>query len=258
MSNPIAVVAEAQADFDVAAKLIDETLLRTVEWVSETDIDTHRAYVGRTDDERFIRWNNIEVDRGHDFRRMVRGRFGRELPRHHVSLRILRIISDLLSASSDKGKTPPFIVIVKDTDNQDDVREVLREARNQYRESDVVIGMQHTELECWLIAAFDPQSADEQSRLDEICRGDGPGVGFDPRPQSERLTATKREYEKLSPKRVLRHLIGNDRSRRLDGLSRSCHQLLKDRGRGNGLADFLSDLEWRLVAAAFGERVENP
>ncbi len=72
MSNPIAVVAEAQADFDVATKLIDETLVRTVDWVSETDIDAHRAYVGRTDDERFISWDRIDINRGNDYRRAVR------------------------------------------------------------------------------------------------------------------------------------------------------------------------------------------
>ncbi len=151
----------------------------------------------------------------------------------------------------------PFLVLVKDTDAQDEVREALQDARDQYRDSPVVIGMQHTELECWLIAAFDPQSADEQSRLTEICRGDGPGVGFDPRPHSERLTATKREQEKLSPKRVLRHLIGDDRSRQLEGLQQTWHQLLKTRGTGNGLADFLSDIERRLVAVVFAVRVDG-
>jgi hypothetical protein len=117
--------------------------------------------------------------------------------------------------------------------------------------------MQHTELECWLIAAFEPRSADESSRLAEICRGDEPGVGFDPRPQSEKLTATKRDHEKLSPKRVLRYLTADDRSRGLEGLKRESHPLLKVRGKGNGLSDFLTDLERRLVQVVFGVRVAD-
>lgn len=56
---------EAQYDFDVATMLIDQTLLRTVEkWISESDIDNHRTYIGRTDNEAFIKWQSIEVDRG--------------------------------------------------------------------------------------------------------------------------------------------------------------------------------------------------
>jgi hypothetical protein len=249
MSNPIAVVAEAQADFDVATKLIDRTLLRTVDWISESDIDNHRAYVGRTENEPFVRWDRIEVDRGNDYRRAVHRTFGEQLPRHVVQLRIQRIIYEFLSANA--VRSAPFVVVVKDTDAQEDVREALQESRTRYQKS-AVIGMQHTEFECWLIAAFEPQSVDETARLAEICRGDGPGVGFDPRLQSERLTATKRDQEKLSPKRVLRHLTRDDRSRGLDGLRGAAHQMLMDRGIGNGLADFLSDLERNLVRVVFG------
>src|SRR5262245_38386365 len=141
MSNPIAVVAEAQADFDVAAKLIDETLLRTVNWISETDIEHHRAYVGRQDNEAFVRWQSIEVGRGSDYRRAVHRTFGEPLPRHVVQLRIQRAIYEFTIRSSENGGPIPFIVVVKDTDAQDDVREALQESRVQYRESAIVIAM---------------------------------------------------------------------------------------------------------------------
>ena len=255
MSNPIAVVAEAPEDFQAATMLIDETLVRTVEWISPSDIDTHRTFVGRSDAESFVKWQHIEVDRSSDYRRAVRRTFGARLPRHVVQLRIQRIIYEFTIQSSETNRPSPFVVIVKDTDGQDDAREALQEARAQF--PDVVIGMQHTELECWLIAGFEPQSAAETSRLAEICRGEGPGVGFDPRARSEDLTATNRDNEKLSPKRVLKYLTDDDRSRALKGLGDTPHQVLKNRGERNGLADFLIDVERRLVRVVFNVHVAN-
>ncbi len=253
MSNLIAVVAEAPNDFEAATILIDQTLIRTVDWISESDIEIHRTYVARTDAERFVKWQQIENDRGKDYRRAVRRTFGEELPRHDIAVRIQRIIYEFTIQSTETGRASPFVVIVKDTDAQDDAREALQEARARY--PDVVIGMQHTELECWLIAGFDPQSADETIRLAEICRGEKPGVGFDPRERSEALTATKRENEKLSPKRVLNHLTCGERSRAMQGLTHTEHHRLKDRGKQNGLADFLNDLELRLVRVLFNVHV---
>jgi hypothetical protein len=139
---------------------------------------------------------------------------------------------------------------VKDTDAREDMRTALREAREEYRDSPVVIGAQNNEQECWLIAAFEPGPAEETNRLTEICRGEWPGVGFDPRSCSERLTATKRDDEKLSPKRVLNHLVADDRDRAFRGLSQEFVRL-KERGNGNGLTDFINDLEQRLVREVF-------
>lgn len=121
----------------------------------------------------------------------------------------------------------------------------------------VVVGMQHTELECWLLAGFDPQSEVEKARLDEICRGDDPGIGFDPRVLSKNLTATGPDDKKLSSKRVLRHLIGDNKSRAMDGLHHAKHKMLKSRGKGNGLAYFLEDIEQRLVRDVFNVRVAD-
>src|SRR5262245_10577616 len=250
MSNLNAFVAKGQEGFNIPTLLIDKSLLRTVEWITdETEINAHRTYVGRTDAEPFVKWQHIEVDRGRDYRRAIRRGFGQELPRHEVSFRILRVIYEFTSRSSDTGTPTPFLVILKDTDADDDVREALQDARAKY--ANVVVGMQHTEFECWLIAGFEPQSADESSRLAEICRGDHPGVGFDPRPRSEALTATKREHEKLSPKRVLKQRTSDNRSRALNGIGAAPHQLLKDRGKGNGLMDFLADVERLLVRQLF-------
>ena len=72
MSNTIAIIGEAQFDVDVATMLIDQTLLRTVNWISESDIDSHRTFVGRDDAESFVKWQRIEVDRGKDYRRAIR------------------------------------------------------------------------------------------------------------------------------------------------------------------------------------------
>lgn len=128
----------------------------------------------------------------------------------------------------------------------------------RYQGESLIVGIQHTENECWLISGFDPDTNEERERLTQLQRDDypkGSGIGFDPRPCSERLTATGKDNEKLGPKRVLRHLTGDDQNRRQKGLHRDRHTILKSRGGGNGLTDFFRDIEQRLIPSVFGVRV---
>jgi len=254
MSNAIAIVCEARNDFEVATRLIDGVLLNHVDWIEPEYIDQHRIYIGLTDAEHFVKWQTIEMNRGTDYRRAYRRTFGENLPRHEIDLRIWRVIHEFSIRSSETGRQTPYIVVVKDTDAKEESRVALLEARTQYDADNIVVGMQHTELECWLIAAFEPESQEEQTRLSTLLRGELPGIGFDPRNRSEELTATKKDTEKLSPKRVLDHLTLKDFYRSVTGLSRHFHARLKERGSRNGLADFLSDVEWRLLKSLFNER----
>ncbi len=111
-----------------------------------------------------------------------------------------------------------------------------------------VLGIQHTEQECWLLAGFDHESDDEKQRLAKVCQE----IGFSPCEQSQGLIATGKDHEKNSPKRVLKHLTNGDRTRELQGLHRDRHAVLKVRGSENGLAEFLRDIEQRLIFGVFG------
>lgn len=264
MSNRIAVVCEGVTDFPVAKELIDQTLLRCVklDWINEeADLDPNREYVGLTPNEPFIRWQHVESSRTNDYRRVARRMWGDPLPKHEIEIRIQRAIYTATANFSDAGEGGAYLVIVKDTEADDDTRAALEQARLRYQSERLVIGVLHTELECWLLAGFDPEDDGERERFADVCRGEfPPGVGFNPCEKSHQLTATKKEDQKNSPKRVLRQLTGEQQPNDGDQLtarSRAClhrsrHAVLADRGTENGLADFLRDIERRLVFSVFG------
>jgi hypothetical protein len=173
--------------------------------------------------------------------------FSNDWPNHDAALRTQRAIFHFVNDAE-------FIVIVRDTDADAGRRDQLQEVRQLVAKMPVVIGVQHTEQECWLISAFVPQGDVEEERLRDMDRGDLPGCGFNPCLRSHDLTATKADHDgiKLSPKRVLRHLTAGDRSRAMDGLHRDNHGTLLERGEHNGLADFLGDIRERLIRVVFG------
>ena len=78
---------------------------------------------------------SVEINRGNDYRRAVRQTFGGPLPRHEVLFRIQRVIYDFTIQSSDTGRPTPFIVVVKDTDANDDARQTLQDARGESKPS---------------------------------------------------------------------------------------------------------------------------
>ncbi len=260
MSNRIAVVCEGPSDFPVARELIDQTLLRCVElhWINDdADLSVHRVYSGETDTVPFIKWASIDTDSPKDYRRSLRAMFKEDWPTHDTAVRVQRVLFDFLRRSSDVGEAPPYIVIVKDTDNDTARADQLNDVRAllEVKQLPAVLGVQHTELECWLLAGFQPGDDSERNRLAEVCRGDfPPGVGFNPCEKSHQLTATKKDQDKLSPKRVLNHLTNSDPARAITGLHRNHHAVLAARGTENGLADFLLDIEKRLIFGVFGVR----
>lgn len=267
MSNRIAVICEGVTDFPVAKELIDQTLIRCPEldWVNdEAEVEQHRTYCGETEREPFFRWTAIETARPTNYRQALRGKWGDPLPKHNIEIVIQRALFRFTRAFSEAEDTDPYIVIVKDTEADETAREVLKQARTRYASERLIVGMLHTELECWLLAGFDPEDEGERDRFAAVCKGDfPPGVGFDPCVKSHDLTATKKEDEKNSPKRVLRHLTGEQQPNSGDHLtprSRAClhrnqHAVLKARGTENGLRDFLRDIERRLILNLFGVRV---
>jgi hypothetical protein len=100
----------------------------------------------------------------------------------------------------------------------------------------------HTKRECWVIAAYEPADADELRLLDGVRQE----VGFDPRLRSHELTA-KHDGDKLSAKRVLAVLTNGSREREAVALRAIAIDPLRERGRDNGLSDFLTELSDRLL-----------
>ena len=64
---------------------------------------------------------------------------------------------------------------------------------------------------------------------------------------SQRLTACKNDRAKKSPKRVLAALMANDGERQKACWLNTELHVLDERGRENGLADYLTEIRQRLV-----------
>lgn len=148
----------------------------------------------------------------------------------------------------DKCKPrPDAVLFIRDSDNHLTRKTGLDQARNHVpTEYPVVIGFAHTKRECWVIAGFHPANENEESRIAEL-RGDyPPGIGFDPRHRSDELTA--KNPAKLCAKRVLLHLTSGNHDR-----ERVCHitivkdKLHESRGQNNGLYDFITEIETKLI-----------
>jgi hypothetical protein len=106
----------------------------------------------------------------------------------------------------------------------------------------VIIGVAHTKLECWILAGFVPQDTAETARLVEL-RSE---LGFEPTGNSERLTA-KHDQDKRSAKRVLRLLSEDDRSRERECMMQTELSILRQNGIECGLAAYLDEVEAKLV-----------
>ena len=69
------------------------------------------------------------------------------------------------------------ILLIRDMDNVPQRRDGLEQARDFFAQSTpIVIGAADVERESWVISGFEPQNADEQSRLAEESQA----LGFDP------------------------------------------------------------------------------
>ena len=82
-------------------------------------------------------------------------------------------------------------------------------------------------------------------------------VVVDPRFQSDELTASKNDQAKRSPKRVLAALTGGDHDRERRCWRETPLGTLRDRGKHNGLADYLEEVERRLVPLISGHNTHD-
>jgi hypothetical protein len=111
----------------------------------------------------------------------------------------------------------------------------------------IVVGLAVVERESWVISGFDPQDNEETARLD----GERQSLGFDPRLRSHELTACKDDTALRSPKRVLRQLSGDDWHRERHCWINASLEVLRERGRENGLAAYLHEV-WDQLARLIG------
>ena len=255
MSQSIAVVCEGSTDLRTAAHVIDGVLCDTVDWVDADIVGFQRTYRGFRAADEYLKWDQVRrlaSQNGVSALGFFNGVPG-ETDAHLARLALLLL--------KDSPHIPDAIVLIRDTDAEREPgdKSGLHQARaaiqpiltNGTRAIPVVVGIAHTMRECWVLSGFDPDPGDEDAAwADERQR-----LGYDPRTQSEQLTATKDESAIHNPKRVHKALIGSvDREARC--LSRI--DVLTSRGQGNGVAAFISELRTLLIPPLFGGPPVSP
>jgi hypothetical protein len=238
MSQRFAVVHEAEADFTTATELADRVLVDTIDWLDADLLAHQREWVAEEAGGHRLTWKALK-QLAHEAGIRVHGHFDGE-PALPDAAAARRAILYLLTAVPDLKA----VLLIRDQDDEPERRAGLEQARGQDRSGVViVVGLAVVERECWVISGFDPQDEGESSRLDAE-RGK---LGFDPRLRSHELTACKDDQAHRSPKRVLRHLSGDDRDRERRCWTEAPLEVLREGGNLNGLADYLHEVRDRLA-----------
>lgn len=226
----IGMVCEAPADHRTATTLASRVLGRTVETTSiDPAFDLEPG---------FSRWTKLDRHPQRWPRYHLNGRRGSGEPVHGQTL-VARKALLLFTGKAD------VVVLMVDGDREGSARHAAMErARTESTTippERIVVAVPMPEREAWHISGFEPKDAAEQSRLAQT-RTD---LGKDPRTSSHELKHG-RDEAKSNAKRVLAELTKDDADRVHACISETPLEVLRQRGRENGLVDFLDQVQARL------------
>ena len=239
----LVVVSEAAADFTIATELADRVFVAEIGWLEEELLESQRQWVGEDSPGNRLTWTSVargakslEIKAGGHFR----GEPG--LADARAARRAILYVMHRFGAVD-------AILLIRDMDDQKERREGLKQARTEHASGErIVIGLANSERECWVISGFVPATAAESRLLNDETRK----LGGDPCLRSHELTACKDDHALRSPKRVLSVLTGSDSDRERKCWRDTPLNVLKERGAGNGLADYLGEVETILVPMITG------
>lgn len=246
MTKKFFVVSEARADFITATELADRVLLTEVAWLDDEIIDSQRQWVGEVSPGCHLAWTAI-AHRAREVGIRAHGHFNGKpgLPDASAARRaILYILKQFERVDG--------ILLIRDLDDQHERRQGLEQARTaDSSKTKIVIGVASCERESWVICGFDPEDDNEKQWLGEEHQK----LGNNPCLRSHELTACKSDIALRSPKRVLKHLTGDNWERQRRCWKVTSLQVLKERGVVNGLADYLEEIKVHLAQVLTGREV---
>jgi hypothetical protein len=242
VSRNFIVIHEAKGDFTTATELADRVSVGEIDWLDETLLESQRTWIGEDSPGNRLTWKSIP-HRAREIGIRVHGHFNGEpaLPDANATRRAIVYVLR-------QFETVDAILLIRDMDDQTERRAGLEQARTVFRHLNIIIGVAVSERECWIISGFDPINSDEEQKL----ALERQKLGFDPCSCSHELTACKNDQAKRSPKRVLQVLTDNNWERQQRCWKTTCLAVLKDRGRDNGLADYLKEIKDYLVPVIIG------
>ncbi|KFA91060.1 hypothetical protein Q664_24755 [Archangium violaceum Cb vi76] len=146
----------------------------------------------------------------------------------------------LLMAMAERR--PDAVVMMRDGDAQRD-RAGLEQARNDRSwPFQVIIGLAEPKRECWVLAGFEPRTADEADQLEKQRKR----LSFHPVRDAHQLTAREHGAKK-DAKVALDALTLGDKERERACLEETSLAVLEERGGKTGLAEYLKEVRERLV-----------
>jgi hypothetical protein len=235
-AHSLAVVCEADADRRLATSLADRVLCEKVGWLDLDSLDLHRRWQGLEEGSSHLKWHQVKTlakQRGLRIKGSFEGEPG------EPDAKAARLALQLLMIS---GRQPDAVVLIRDSDGQEERRIGLEQARSSGSWSfPIVIGLAHLNRECWILAGFEPQNKDEQQRLAGLHEE----LGFDPRFRSESLRG--KPGEPRHAKLVLERLTGKDHEREELCWTGCPLETLRSRGTTLGLAEYLDEVRERIV-----------
>ncbi len=248
----IAVIAEAEADRQLVCELIDRKILEHApDWWEKEQLEVEREYCGLAPGTLFTPWtrlNDLPSPEG----ALRRGGFIGFGARRHLHSDYPLGRKALVSCALAKPEVKA-VILIRDMDQQPEERaDSLAQARGEIPANSltIVLALPRAKREAWVLNGFDPKYDGEHGALAEVREN----LGFDPRIHAERLDTMERGA-KRDAKRVLKCLIGDDREREASCWRQTSWVVLRERGVGSGLTQFLADVKERLVPLVIGQPV---
>lgn len=233
----VVVVCEAAADQQTACTLAERILPEPTSAATPQIAPIPVRWSGLSDNSRFLSW----ADAAQEARRArlrIHGHFAGSpgAPDAHAARRTLVLI---------QSRRPGIdaVLLIRDSDGDEGRRVGLQQAREERKwPFEIAIGVAHPTRECWLLAAFDPNDEAERQRFGRLKRS----LKFDPCSESHRLRARK-PSDPRSAKRVLAELTDHNEERAAHGISSMPLQTIRNRGKENGLAEYLDEVTLHLA-----------
>lgn len=158
----------------------------------------------------------------------------------------------------DEDDRERVLVIARDEDKvgaerHEGFKQAYSHFKKAYPEADrrfaVILALAKPEIESWALAGYEIENDDEKTKLKGIRKD----LGFDPTLKGERLTARNPKEDTKDAKRVFEVLTAGD-SGRADRCLDADFSRLRERGKEIGLANFLDQLEVKVVHKLAGGR----
>jgi hypothetical protein len=236
----VGIACEDHGHFSVVTRLVDDKLVLAHAWLDGV-IGNCRSWRGIDENSS---WYKYDAGDAYDLRSVNIN--GNCIARHgHILGQRLRPEASMwrkvLLLFCACEPRPEVVVLVRDMDGYSARRSGMTQVRDGIMwPFKVVVAAPQPEVEAWRVAGFVPSGEQERTELEAVRRD----LSFDPTTESHRLTSHPNDAS-TDAKRVLTRLCGNDQERRDACLADRSR--LRERGRDNGLREFLDEIEQRIV-----------